>query len=76
MSTGTIRDIKSLRKEKILKQRFSPSKVPNDIDIIIIGSGIGGLCSASLLAKAGKKVLVLEQHDVAGGACHTFTDKG
>ena len=31
---------------------------------------------ASLLAKAGKKVLVLEQHDQAGGCCHTFIDKG
>lgn len=29
-----------------------------------------------LLAKAGKKVLVLEQHDRAGGCCHTFTEKG
>merc|ERR1719247_2216911 len=28
------------------------------------------------MAKAGKKVLVLEQHDVAGGCCHTFIDKG
>lgn len=29
----------------------------------MIGSGIGGLSAAALLAKAGKKVLVLEQHD-------------
>ena len=40
------------------------------------GSGIGGLTVASLLAKAGKCVLVLEQHDQAGGCCHTFIDKG
>ena len=31
---------------------------------------------AVLLARAGKKVLVLEQHDQAGGCCHTFLDKG
>ena len=28
------------------------------------------------MAKAGKKVLILEQHDQAGGCCHTFIDKG
>lgn len=29
----------------------------------MIGSGIGGLSTAAILAKSGKKVLVLEQHD-------------
>ena len=43
---------------------------------IIIGSGIGGLTTGVLLSKVGKKVLVLEQHDQAGGCCHTFIDKG
>ena len=28
------------------------------------------------MSKTGKKVLILEQHDQAGGCCHTFTDKG
>ena len=30
----------------------------------------------AIMAKAGKRVLVLEQHDQAGGCCHTFIDKG
>ena len=42
----------------------------------MIGSGIGGLSVAALLSKVGQKVLVLEQHDVAGGCTHTFADKG
>ena len=44
--------------------------------MILIGSGAGGLVAALLLARAGKKVLVLEQHDQAGGCCHTFVEKG
>ncbi|MEO6302768.1 MAG: NAD(P)/FAD-dependent oxidoreductase [Bacteroidia bacterium] len=41
-------------------------------DAIIIGSGAGGLATALCLAKAGQKVLVLEQHYVPGGWCHSF----
>uniref|UniRef100_A0A8C7F7B4 All-trans-retinol 13,14-reductase n=1 Tax=Oncorhynchus kisutch TaxID=8019 RepID=A0A8C7F7B4_ONCKI len=63
-------------KNKVLKQGFLASKVPEKLDAIVIGSGIGGLGVAVLLAKVGKRVLVLEQHDRAGGCCHTFTEKG
>lgn len=41
-------------------------------DTIIIGSGAGGLATAICLAREGQKVLVLEQHDVPGGWCHSF----
>lgn len=43
-----------------------------EFDSIIIGSGAGGLSSAICLARAGQKVLVLEQHYVPGGWCHSF----
>lgn len=63
-------------RDKILKQGFAAKKIPENLDAVVIGSGIGGMTCASLLAKVGKKVLVLEQHDQAGGCCHTFHDKG
>ncbi|MBC7829080.1 MAG: NAD(P)/FAD-dependent oxidoreductase [Chitinophagaceae bacterium] len=43
-----------------------------EFDTIVIGSGAGGLTTALCLAKAGQKVLVLEQHYVPGGWCHSF----
>lgn len=59
------------------RDAYTREKVQGDsFDAIIIGSGIGGLTAASLIAQAGKKVLCLEQHYVAGGACHTFKRKG
>ncbi len=47
-----------------------------DVDTIVIGSGAGGLTAAVALANAGQKVLVCEQHYVAGGWCHSFTLEG
>lgn len=47
-----------------------------EFDSIIIGSGAGGLVTALCLARAGQKVLVLEQHSVPGGWCHSFTLNG
>ncbi len=44
-------------------------------DAIVIGSGIGGMTAAALLAKTGMRVCILEQHYVPGGFTHTFTRK-
>ncbi|OAN38975.1 phytoene desaturase family protein [Mycolicibacterium iranicum] len=42
---------------------------PTTYDAIIIGAGHNGLITAGYLARAGKKVLVVEARDVVGGAC-------
>ena len=45
------------------------AKQTGQFDAIIIGAGHNGLVAAGYLARAGKKVVVLEQRDRVGGAC-------
>jgi len=37
---------------------------------------MSGLCAAAFYSKIGKKVLVLEQHYIAGGCIHSFKEHG
>ncbi len=48
------------------------NKISKKYDVIVIGSGLGGLVSAVILAKEGKKVLVLEKNNQYGGNLQTF----
>lgn len=45
-------------------------------DAVVVGSGIGGLVAANLLAEAGRSVLLVEQHYMTGGYCSTFRRGG
>ncbi|XP_010414806.1 PREDICTED: prolycopene isomerase, chloroplastic [Camelina sativa] len=56
-----------------IKESFSGK---SEADVVVIGSGIGGLCCGALLARYGQDVLVLESHDQPGGAAHSFEIKG
>ncbi|HEX9818655.1 MAG TPA: NAD(P)/FAD-dependent oxidoreductase, partial [Methylomirabilota bacterium] len=46
-------------------------RTPSRFDAIIVGAGHNGLVTAGYLARAGRRVLVLERRDVVGGACVT-----
>ena len=60
-----------------IAQPYKRHPVTEDYDAIVIGSGIGGLASAAMLAKhGGKKVLVLERHYTPGGYTHVFHRPG
>lgn len=64
------------RKRALGRERFHSKAVPANIDVIVIGSGSAGLSCASCLAQLGRRVLVLEQHEVVGGGLHAFCVEG
>lgn len=47
-------------------QSFSGHPAQSEFDVIIIGSGIGGLVTATQLAAKGAKVLILESYLIPG----------
>jgi prolycopene isomerase len=52
--------------------RFHEEAARDAYDAIVVGSGLGGLTTAALLARAGRRVLVVERHDRPGGYAHAF----
>jgi heterodisulfide reductase subunit A-like polyferredoxin len=74
------RDAKSIMPSN-LKNTFSEGRYNKAFprgtspDAIVIGGGVAGLTAAAAMAKAGRRVLVLEQHDRCGGTLHTFVEK-
>lgn len=55
--------------------RFHRESRSSRYDAIVIGSGLGGLTAAALLARRGQHVLVVERHDRPGGYAHAFRRK-
>lgn len=57
-------------------RRYRSSRLQGQYDALVIGSGIGGLTTASLLSELGWRVAVFEQHYTAGGATHSYERNG
>lgn len=48
-------------------------ELDDEYDVIVIGSGMGGLACGAMSQEYGSKVAVLESHIKPGGSAHTFT---
>ena len=57
-------------------RRYRANRLEGPYDVLVVGSGIGGLTAAACLSKLGRKVCVLEQHYTAGGYTHSFERNG
>ncbi len=45
-------------------------------DVIVIGSGMGGMAAGAALRRVGDRVVLLEQHQTLGGLTHSFSRDG
>jgi phytoene dehydrogenase-like protein len=62
----------------LLSSKLQSNSSPDDTtsyDVILVGSGIGGLCCAAMLTLYGYSVAVFESHSVPGGCAHGYTVK-
>lgn len=59
-----------------IKERQMGKSNHERYDVVVLGSGVGGLGTAALLANKGYKTLVVEKLPFIGGRCSTLTYKG
>jgi phytoene dehydrogenase-like protein len=76
VESGTTKDNAHAASTKPPQAPSKPKPVLQDeYDVVVVGSGIGGLSCAAMLSFYGYSVCVLEAHTTAGGAAHGFSIK-
>eukprot|EP00978_Attheya_sp_CCMP212_P016116 scaffold41963_cov67-Attheya_sp.AAC.1 len=67
---------KSQRRSAAWTVKAVKEELPEETEVIVIGSGLAGLSCASLLSHCGVATRVLESHDTPGGAAHGWERRG
>jgi phytoene dehydrogenase-like protein len=74
-TTSSTQSWRQQRPLSMAKTKSDP--VPTDeVDVVVIGSGLAGLSCAALLSHCGKRTTVVESHDAPGGAAHSWERRG
>lgn len=71
-----VRPIHHTLRRRTELQLANQKALPEEVDVVVIGSGLAGLSCAALLSYSEKSTLVLESHDTPGGAAHTWSRRG
>ena len=61
---------------KCIVHRMTANPSTSEFDVIVIGSGMGGMTTATALSRFEHKVLLLEQAQTIGGLTHSFSRNG
>ena len=72
----TLVDMTSRNEDRVGRLYRATVGIDGTFDVIVIGSGMGGLSAASFLAQRGKRVLVLEQNRIVGGLTQSYERQG
>ena len=70
------RNLKHLKNSARLLMAQDDGVTEEEVDCVVIGSGLAGLSCAALLSHCDKKTVVLESHDAPGGCTHSWTRRG
>ena len=58
-----------------LHRQFGPVTSDRTVDVVVVGAGIAGLVTATVLSRSGADVLVVDRHEVGGVATRNTTAK-